>query len=550
MARSSAMLMCGTVSMLLGIANANGGFFRGVAEALAEHEGVGAVLPSELAETMGGGLAKSKLPQLEEVLRPMFNSLPKNEHGNIGRAVVGYALQRFFVEEHGWSVKNLELAKAGQTASSPTAILKGLVPAYVETLFEQHLDGRGFGLRELAVLAATLEHLVHDEAMERLQASYQAHNVLPTDLVTEDNAKGIIEVYLAAFIFDKNLSSMSRRQMEHFKRGLVPTREPRWVDTHEWLNDMRLTVRHADRGVRNPFVGGHLDFPRIARVVEEMDDRYGRFQDIECQNLKRRLLVRERQIPGRVLLSDFWKKGGGFTESREYLRQMGALDESDPKMPPSVVVPNYINAKATCLAGLSSFYSICCINECEGLMRHLERGIAMPTAEPQRVAALVASMPSDTIDAPRNLSATLLSRLDAIAERHAGRVPLHGRLFAQWMHHAYPNECTYPQTQAETGTEAASIQQLDRHSMASYVNNTADVDELLLNNYDLPWMHDENLLEDYEQVPLREEENGFRSFVRKLGLLVTISAMVVSMTRAYSSADVSLDPAKLEKYSV
>jgi len=159
-------------------------------------------------------------------------------------------------------------------------------------------------------------------------------------------------------------------------------------------------------------------------------------------------------------------------------------------------------------------------------------------------------MPSDTIDAPRNLSATLLSRLDAIAERHEGRVPLHGRLFAQWMHHAYPHECMYPQTQAETGTEPASIQQLDRDTMASYVNNASDVDELLLNNYDLPWMHDENLLEDYEQVPLREEENGFRSFVRKLGLLVTILAMVVSMTRAYSSADVSLDPAKLEKYSV
>jgi len=27
---------------------------------------------------------------------------------------------------------------------------------------------------------------------------------------------------------------------------------------------------------------------------------------------------------------------------------------------------------------------------------------------------------------------------------HSGQVPLHGRLFAQWMHHAYPRECPFP----------------------------------------------------------------------------------------------------------
>merc|ERR1711933_446321 len=31
-----------------------------------------------------------------------------------------------------------------------------------------------------------------------------------------------------------------------------------------------------------------------------------------------------------------------------------------------------------------------------------------------------------------------------VAKQHDGRVPLHGRLFAQWMHHAYPHECPYP----------------------------------------------------------------------------------------------------------
>merc|ERR1719498_1383851 len=38
-----------------------------------------------------------------------------------------------------------------------------------------------------------------------------------------------------------------------------------------------------------------------------------------------------------------------------------------------------------------------------------------------------------------------MNHLNQVAEVHGGQVPLHGRLFAQWMHHAYPRECSYPQ---------------------------------------------------------------------------------------------------------
>merc|ERR1719220_751581 len=57
---------------------------------------------------------------------------------------------------------------------------------------------------------------------------------------------------------------------------------------------------------------------------------------------------------------------------------------------------------------------------------------------------VVSSLHSETVHAPRNLSGVLLSRLEQIAELHRGKVPLHDRLFAQWMHHAYPRECPFP----------------------------------------------------------------------------------------------------------
>ena len=39
----------------------------------------------------------------------------------------------------------------------------------------------------------------------------------------------------------------------------------------------------------------------------------------------------------------------------------------------------------------------------------------------------------------------LVAQLEAIAEVHSGEVPLHGRLFAQWLHYAFQYECPYPQ---------------------------------------------------------------------------------------------------------
>merc|ERR1719311_1552987 len=52
--------------------------------------------------------------------------------------------------------------------------------------------------------------------------------------------------------------------------------------------------------------------------------------------------------------------------------------------------------------------------------------------------------------APRELPPSLIARLDEIAAEHSGTVPLHGRLFAQWLHHAFPRECPYPHLSGTT----------------------------------------------------------------------------------------------------
>merc|ERR1719159_531206 len=89
-------------------------------------------------------------------------------------------------------------------------------------------------------------------------------------------------------------------------------------------------------------------------------------------------------------------------------------------------------------------------------MGQIEKEFASPEASPSEISSVVAGLSTSTVEAPRTLSAPLLQKLDQIAEGHHGTVPLHGRLFAQWMHHAFPRECPYPHVSGTTTPQTAS----------------------------------------------------------------------------------------------
>jgi len=211
---------------------------------------------------------------------------------------------------------------------------------------------------------------------------------------------------------------------------------------------VRETVAHLDAGKRNPFVTdiGESSFAEVERSVQQVSERVGQYQDAECQELKEQLLEHEEGDSGRVPLSEFYQRGMDtnmqFIETPEFLRQLGALDETQPGEP-RVLIPNYMLSQGNCLADLG-FYSICCINECEGLMAKLEREIAAPEASSARLVAIVSNMSTSSVDAPRGIPQKMIRRLEEVAARNRGMVPLHGRLFAQWLHFLFPRECPYP----------------------------------------------------------------------------------------------------------
>merc|ERR550525_222625 len=190
---------------------------------------------------------------------------------------------------------------------------------------------------------------------------------------------------------------------------------PKWPETAKFVRDVRREV--LDRLDANPFT---LNFNDTMKVIEEIGERYGRWQDRECHELKHDLLKLENQGTGRVLLKDFYGAAAEgawqFSESVKYLRGLGALDESDPARL-KVIIANYINAPSNCVAS-SSFYSVCCIDECEALFSQLEHTLAAPDAPPQRIAEVISAISSDTVDAPRDIPASLRGLLDEIARHH------------------------------------------------------------------------------------------------------------------------------------
>lgn len=512
----------------------------------AESEGVNTdnlerTLLEEIEGQVGSSAIRGRLARLENELRPMYQSLPKNEHGHLGHSTVRYALHRLFVQKHGWYIKGLDSAGGSWNESSHANILKEQAADFVQSVFEHRLGDKGLGLHELAVVAATLEHLIHDEAEDRLGKAYTILRRQQEQNMTMEQASDVINSYLKIFILGEEIArTMTDGRMSQIYPG--------WKETKTFAKEILKDTANKQRrdGLRDPW--SNLDFPTITRAVEEVGEQYGRFQNGECLAMKNDLVALGDKGIGRVPLSEFYKPALSgtswqFMESVEYLRSLGALDETNPQMP-SVIVPNYVSSQSNCVVS-TSYYSVCCIDECESLMSQMEREVASPEASPTEIAGIVSRLTTSTVTQPRSLSAPLLQKLDQIAEGHHGSVPLHGRLFAQWMHHAFPRECpfphvagtTTPQTASEwieqAGTARATKDAMEQFAAAAAAAGVPQEEEELTH-----WTHEEELLVPRNAPPAKS--GSFWASLRNVMLLSSLVALGVRTATTTGKASSAL----------
>jgi len=477
--------LVGAVSAALLAPAAQAGGLRSLRSAGAvDQAAADAAMDAELA--VGAGPTDARIARLEAELNATFTALPKDDEGGLGHQAVRYALHRLFVQRHGWYVKGLEPG-----TSSPGA--DGWVPSYLEGRLRSHLSGKGAALRDLALFAAAIEDLVTREAAGMMRATYEMLELPTGGNLTQEEAQQLVSTFFVAFLRAGNFSASSPGDALA-KVGVFQRKYKGWSEASDWLRGAVATVAGSSS------LEGGLDLAGAERLAVEIGERYHAFNDMECKALKTEMEGLQVHKAGRVRLPHFYRKGlyshWEFNEKASYLRTLGALDESEEGNT-MVIMPNYLMARTNCLEA-TNMYALCCRNECEDLMDQLEVDVAAPEAEPKRLAELVAAMPSDTVAAPRNLSAALLSRLEEVAASNGGKVPLHGRLFAQWMHHAYPRECEYPHLAGKTSPldvydmEQAGGEILvtpgEMQSRASAKRRkTAPVESV-------PWVHREELL--------------------------------------------------------
>jgi len=395
----------------------------------------------ELEGAFGAAMRRNveaRVPQLEEAMSPTFRALPKLPSDRLSPGGARYLLHRWFVSRHNWYVFGFDNGGQSWDKVSPSAAFAPHGDSRVQSIFGRHVGSRGLSLRETVLLAATLECLVEQDVTKRLRLAYKVIGVdRQAATPKEEDIEAVVDAFMVMYVRGLH-TKVKKKDVLPF----VPADSGWfnfWPETRKWLREVREDVvsRHPK---------SRVSFETTSRVVQDVARRYGDRAHNECLDMKRNLMQYERGSAGRVALhelytsttNDTWQ----YAEHTDYLRDVGALDEADSRRP-SIIIPNYIHSPSNCGAA-TVYYSICCINECEPLLAHIEEQVAAPDATPAQLADIVRQLPSPTVAAPRDLHAGLVERLEAIAAVHRGRVPLHGRLFAQWLHNVYPHECPFP----------------------------------------------------------------------------------------------------------
>jgi len=474
-----------------------------------------------------------RLAAIEQELSPMFAALPKNEQGRLEPSTVRYAMHRYFVEKHGWYVEGL--SSSGSVANSSSAtILTEMAPAFIQARLETQMHNAGMRLQDLAIFAATLSDLVHNEGVKHLHAVYNILRLPTASDVSVESFTSAVRGYLAATIvgFGATLEGASGlAALETEARDVYAE----YDDLLMWFEDSRLTRNFLHGSSQSPFKEKAGISPDEAdELMRDLYHKFGSLQNLECVALKQKLVEAEYPGTGRVSLASFYRDPDyQLHESVAYLRNQGTLDEGTAGNP-AIVIPNYMASPGRCMP-FSSYFSVCCPDDCERVLGRIEEAVAEPTAEPKRIADIVSMTRSETQDAPRNLSTALVARLDEIANRHHGRVPLHGRLFMQWLHHAYPHDCPYPHvsgtynlvTQDEwilMHEDIDDVRATESEKQLHAASSVLEPDNL----EPLPWTDVEELV----AVDTAEAQVPGRSKVREFMMVVAVLSFVIPLVRS------------------
>jgi len=446
----------------------------------------------------------------ERRLAPVWESLPKNKQGRVEWRLLRYMTHRYFMQRSSLLVRGIEPGRQLSSSDHGAAdILSSQVPSIAQMVLEGRQAEQGFSLKDAVAMVATLEQLIFDSDGALLASVYQAMNTTSHRRLDQAELHKLLKVYMVhwmmgddvegAAILSKGIQSGDQTQLEQTF--------PQWRNIEGLVDGTIKTLEFSrQREARQGAMAKDFSFEDAHHVVGNIGEGFASFWEGQCQEIKSSLVAMDKTGTGRVRLSDFYGANLNgewrFAESEAYLRQLGALDESSSWAGKQVIIPNYLQSASNCIVS-RPHYLVCCVNECEDTLGEIERAIGAPTALPEDIIRMVGNMTDFDSNQPLKLDGALQGQLQSIADTHGGKVPLHGRLFAQWLHYVMPRECPFPHKAGATAS--VTPQQFGDNYMATEteVKTIAQTETPAVEFQDFEkdlmsqWSEDEELPGDY-----------------------------------------------------
>merc|ERR1740121_2485094 len=161
---------------------------------------------------------------------------------------VRYLLHRVFVARHGWVIRGLDASARNYT---PPPARKAVGPEAAQ-IFQLGMNTHKLTLREIAVLAGTLESLVHEEAVERLERSYHLMGIdlelsKTSQMPTATNTAAI-DLFMLLYVHRLDHAVVTLEDLAELWRT-TSQKYPHWDETLLWTHVMRHKVLEQNQGL-------------------------------------------------------------------------------------------------------------------------------------------------------------------------------------------------------------------------------------------------------------------------------------------------------------
>jgi len=458
----------------------------------------------------GGSVDSAELDQIQKTLAPMWSAVPKNQNGRVEWRLVRYMAHRYFMQQSSWMIRGFEPTRQLNESHMGTADILGVhTPELADAVMKGQLSQHGYSLQDTAALVSAIQHLIFDSESSLLEKVYDVNGRSPKTELNRTGMKTLLEDYMLHWMIGDDQESID---MLKESQALIEETIPHWQSitglVDGTLKSMEYkSVKSMELGKMDSTVEGRYSFDVAHQAAGNIARNFASFWETECQAIKSTLVSMDPSGTGRVRLSDFYGSNMDgewhFAESEAYLRELGALDETSSWKGKQVIIPNYMQAASNCIVS-TSHYLVCCVNECESILNDVETAVGSPLAHAHDVLSVIRNM-SSFDNMPPKLDDVLKAQLERVAENYDGRVPLHGRLFAQWLHYVFPRECPFPHKAGKSSSQTpweygdmfiASDEEKTAHIMKDSTNSTTAMhgEEL---HWMSQWSEEEELIADY-----------------------------------------------------